>query len=280
MKGPNFINKKTLVLALLLVGVSLIHFLTPTGNHRQHLVHIIAGQLFLLPISLAAVWFGLAGGLFASIVSATIYLFHIAVDWKGQIGENLNQFSEIVTFFIVGLGTGGFVQLERKLKRKAEREKERAETDPLTKLLNRNYLEAHFASELQRARLHQYPLSICLIDVDGFKKINDGWGHLVGDQALIHVADLIKGLKREGDIAIRFGGDEFLVLLPGAKNYDALQWAGKLQNPESLFRPRGFEPFALSLSVGVAEYNPKTDKEEDLIRRADENLYEWKNQKR
>ena len=273
---------KFLTLALLLFGVSLIHFVTPTGNHRQHLVHVIAGQLFLLPISLAAVWFGLAGGLFASLVAAAIYLFHIAVDWKGQIGENLNQLSQIFTFFLIGLGTGGFVQLEKKLKRKAEKEKERAETDPLTKLLNRNYLETHFASELKRAKRHQYTFSVCLIDIDGFKKINDGWGHLVGDQALLHVANLIKRLKREGDIAIRFGGDEFLVLLPGARGTDALPWAEKLQSSvlKSLFRPQGFDPFPISMSVGVAEYRPETDKEESLIRRADEDLYEWKGRKR
>lgn len=280
MKGiRQYINRKIFLLALLLGANIMIHFLTPVGNHQQHLIHILARKLFLVPIVMAAVWFELPGGLITSVIAALVYALHILIDWRGELSENINQVAEIFTFFLVGLGTGAFVRAEKRLEQAVKKERERADIDPLTKLLSRSYFENHLSSELKRATLHGYPLSVCLIDIDHFKRVNDQFGHLAGDCALTHLAEQIKELKRESDITIRFGGDEFLVLLPGTKSYDARKWGEKLQQslqetPLRLEDP--FVPISLSVSVGIAQYQPESDSEKELLRRADEDLYERK----
>lgn len=86
--------------------------------------------------------------------------------------------------------------------------------DPLTGLLNRRALDDKLASELHRARRYQRPLCLALLDLDNFKDINDTLSHIVGDQVLIETARLLKTNRREGDVAARIGGEEFVILFP------------------------------------------------------------------
>jgi diguanylate cyclase (GGDEF)-like protein len=87
--------------------------------------------------------------------------------------------------------------------------------DPLTGLYNRGWLDGAFKTEFTRANENGWPLSIAFIDLDGFKEINDRYGHPAGDAMLASVAQLLSSCLRRADIVARYGGDEFLVLLPG-----------------------------------------------------------------
>ena len=88
------------------------------------------------------------------------------------------------------------------------------EQDPLTGALNRQGLEHMLAKEVKRARRADHPLSVAVLDMDEFKKVNDRHGHLVGDKVLVHFTSVVKAVLRESDVLIRYGGEEFLLLLP------------------------------------------------------------------
>jgi len=144
----------------------------------------------------------------------------------------------------------------------------RAQVDPLTGILNRQGITVRFAAELGRATRGHHPLSILLIDIDYFKSINDTLGHRAGDEALTHVTQSIQGEMRSHDLFGRFGGDEFLVLLPETDAVQAVEIAERICRAPSRTRP-------ITLSIGLAEANA-TDRLSTLIDRADAALYDAK----
>ncbi|HMQ29111.1 MAG TPA: diguanylate cyclase [Chloroflexaceae bacterium] len=156
-----------------------------------------------------------------------------------------------------------------------------ASHDPLTGLLNRLAITTHVRAELARASRGGHPLSLALLDIDHFKQVNDTHGHLVGDQALCHVAQTLTGAVRPYDWVGRWGGEEFLVILAGTGLDDALAAAERLR-AEIEARPlRLADGAALSLtvSVGVACAGPAGEQPGDPVRlfqRADAALYEAK----
>ena len=135
-------------------------------------------------------------------------------------------------------------------------------TDELTGLGNRRSFDERLAKELDRADETGLPLSLCILDVDAFKTINDTRGHDAGDEALVAVAGV---LRRDGE-AFRLGGDEFVLVLPGLATDDAHDVAAAV-----IDRVRDL---GLSISVGVATYAADGDGRSDLVRRADERLYD------
>lgn len=130
-------------------------------------------------------------------------------------------------------------------------------TDPLTGLMNRRALEKRLEIELIRARRFSMPLSVLMIDVDHFKAYNDRMGHLLGDRALVKIADSLNGTVRKVDGVARFGGEEFAVFLPRTDLRSAIDVAEKLrlsieeiQLPGAESQPFGF----LSVSIGISVY--------------------------
>jgi diguanylate cyclase (GGDEF)-like protein len=148
-----------------------------------------------------------------------------------------------------------------------------ADLDALTGLHNRRYFHETLARELDRANRYQRLLSLVLVDVDGFKEINDRMGHLAGDAALAEIADRVRKVVRSADIPCRVGGDEFAVIVPEAELGQARQLVGRIQRAVSS------EPIAkagrIRVSAGVAELQPN-DSPTSLFERADESLYEAK----
>lgn len=146
-------------------------------------------------------------------------------------------------------------------------------TDRLTKLYNRLKLDELFASFLNSAKRHQIPLSIILLDIDKFKLVNDTYGHQVGDSLLQEIATLLKTNVRLEDAVGRWGGEEFLILLPNSDEKAACLLAEKLRN---LIEMQDFTHVGhRTASFGVASYHLDDD-EKSMVARADEALYRAK----
>ena len=143
-------------------------------------------------------------------------------------------------------------------------------TDPLTELPNRRGFDSRMAEENARARRHRTPLSLAVIDVDGFKTLNDTRGHPAGDVALVRVAAVLRTSVREEDFSVRLAGDEFAVILPGTGIEDALAIVERVRAGAAA--DDALAKFGLTLSAGVAELG-EAGTTADLYRRADAALY-------
>ena len=135
-----------------------------------------------------------------------------------------------------------------------------ATTDSLTGLHNRGWLDDTFDREIKRSERDELPLSLLMIDVDDFKKYNDEFGHLAGDQVLITVAEAIRSPLRPNDLVARFGGEEFAVLLPETTLDNAKIIAERLRENVSLSDPGKLNDVKLpkvTISLGVAARQPK-----------------------
>ena len=156
---------------------------------------------------------------------------------------------------------------------------EMAVTDPLTGLHNRRYLDSHLETLFDRALARRRPLSLMITDIDRFKTINDSWGHDGGDQVLKEFAARLRRNVRGIDLACRFGGEEFVVVMPDTDGQIAERVAERIR-AEIAGRPfpvgRDGRSIEVTVSVGVAAMLPARDRVADLLKRADTALYEAK----
>ena len=152
----------------------------------------------------------------------------------------------------------------------------RANTDQLTGTISRHGVEDRLDTIVRLAREEGRPFSVVLLDIDNFKQINDRFGHLVGDQVLVSLAAILKANSRESDTVCRWGGEEFLLLLPDCNQEWATQIAEKLRRltEESLASIDGID-LQVTASFGVAESRPGDDLDQ-LFARADKALYKAK----
>ena len=148
-----------------------------------------------------------------------------------------------------------------------------AVTDGLTGLFNRHKLDAALANEFERARRYKRPLSLIMIDMDGLKGINDTYGHPAGDAALKMVADVIRSQIRRVDMPARFGGDEFVVLLPEVELNLAVKIAERICDK---IKPTAEHDDMFSVSGGVAQLRDDHASAEDFLRAVDDALYRAK----
>ncbi|KQT60441.1 MULTISPECIES: PleD family two-component system response regulator [unclassified Aureimonas] len=153
---------------------------------------------------------------------------------------------------------------------------ELAVTDGLTGLSNRRFLETHLPKLVERATADQRPLAVLIADIDHFKRINDGFGHDAGDHVLREFAARVKQSLRASDLACRFGGEEFVVLMPEADERAALGVAERIRvlTAEAPFAIGG-EALNVTVSVGYANLGPG-DSAETMLKRADQALYSAK----
>jgi diguanylate cyclase (GGDEF)-like protein len=150
--------------------------------------------------------------------------------------------------------------------------------DGLTGIYNRRFGMQRLREEFGRAQRSETPLALIMLDIDHFKSINDTYGHQVGDRAIKLVVKLAKTVLREGDILVRYGGEEFMIVLPGAAIDDAVEVAERLRHKVSdTMLQNGDKQIHLTVSLGVAGY-PELDVSEEgqLIALADEALYKAK----
>ena len=155
---------------------------------------------------------------------------------------------------------------------------ELAITDGLTGLHNRRYLDSHLQTLFERAASRQRPLSLLISDIDRFKRINDTHGHAAGDEVLREFARRLRKNVRGIDLACRYGGEEFVVVMPDTEQAVAERVAERIrQEIEMLpFGPEGAAALDVTVSIGVASISPAADTLEALLKRADGALYEAK----
>ena len=173
----------------------------------------------------------------------------------------------------IGLLAYNFDRLLELLQQRTTVLEELATTDGLTKLLNRRTSMEELARQIEAAGKNQLSLSVLLLDVDHFKRINDTAGHSVGDRVLREVAKLLKGSLRTSDTGGRYGGEEFLVILPGTTKQEALIIAERIRSTIASATIQGLD-YPVTVSVGVATWLSHTA--HGLLATADMNLYRAK----
>lgn len=186
------------------------------------------------------------------------------------------QISRLIIMLTASVLTIAIVSRSQKLLRLAT-------TDPLTGLFNRRYVDDRFAIELSRAHRHNEPLTIALIDADRFKSFNDTHGHAAGDAALCSVAAILRQSFRLSDTVGRFGGEEFVVIMPQTDLETAQR---KLESLRALIanspmRLPGSDRFAeITISAGLANFPQDSSSETELFATADERLFQAKREGR
>jgi diguanylate cyclase (GGDEF)-like protein len=154
-------------------------------------------------------------------------------------------------------------------------------TDPLTSLPNRRYLAERLTEELNRSKRYQYPMSFLMIDIDDFKAYNDNNGHQAGDLALQITAHCLKAALRSADVASRYGGEEFCILLPQTSMDEAGAIADRIRHrvatthfPHGKSQPLG----RVTISIGVSTFSAIVNTAETIVAAADRALYQAKSQ--
>jgi len=171
-------------------------------------------------------------------------------------------------------------QAERKIVKINEKLKETSRLDPLTNLLNRRAIEAALDKLHAEFNRHQTPFSVIILDIDHFKSINDTYGHTIGDKVLITLANFLTENTRTDDLVARWGGEEFLIILPNTELHDAEFTANKLRyNLKLIDTDKLGTDKLITASFGVATIQHHQSLEE-LIKLSDNNLYEAKAQGR
>lgn len=164
---------------------------------------------------------------------------------------------------------------ETKLKEELNR---LARTDGLTGLFNRRHFDETAKAELARAARYSHPISLLMFDIDHFKHVNDKWGHDVGDVVIKAVANVAKELTREFDLMCRYGGEEFVVLMPNTDLNTSYKFAEKLRLAAEAWQQDDLPDLKITISIGVSGTPPNPPSTSDeLIKYADKQLYKAKN---
>jgi len=165
-------------------------------------------------------------------------------------------------------------RIEEDLRRSEMRYKELSLTDELTGLYNARHFFRQVQAEVDRAVRYHSPLSLCVLDIDHFKLYNDTYGHLSGDSVLSELGRVIRNLVRESDSAYRYGGEEFIIVLPGTNREEAARVAERIRTTffEHAFFPRAGTEVHVSISLGVTSFIAG-ESVSDFVDRADQNMY-------
>jgi len=164
--------------------------------------------------------------------------------------------------------------LEKEINIRTEKLTELANKDPMTKLFNRRYLQDITSHIINISNRLNNPIGIMLIDIDNFKKINDKYGHAIGDKVIISLANIFENNTRQSDISIRFGGEEFVIILPNTNKENTLKLANKIKNDvENFILKVKDETVSFTISIGITIVNKKDKTFENSLSIADKALY-------
>jgi diguanylate cyclase (GGDEF)-like protein len=197
---------------------------------------------------------------------------HRSIEDKKRLLEELERRNQSLEA-IVEERTRELSRVNQQLQVQLEENRKLAETDVLTSVANRYRLEKVLPQACERAQRFRQPLALIAMDIDDFKTINDHYGHALGDAALVQVVESVKRCVREGDLLARWGGDEFIVILPDTSLADARLVAEKIRHGLGSLPPVG--DFQVTMSFGVVQ-RFEDEQQTGLMARADQALYRSK----
>lgn len=167
------------------------------------------------------------------------------------------------------------------LKKKIRSLNKQVNIDGMMKIYNKRKGIAQLKMNIKESIKTQGPLSICFIDIDNLKQVNDYYGHHQGDKLLVTISNLIKGSIRKGDTVFRFGGDEIVVVFPKTTVKEAKTIWKRVDNTLANLNAKTELPFSLSISKGFAQYDLYNNMSpQQLIKEADKKMYKEKNSKK
>ena len=232
--------------------------------------------LFLLPVIFYSIRFGTRWGYIISVISSAIifYRFLTLSPPGGKILIPEADFILIGMFFLLSWFLGNIISLERGIKKQLS---ETIIKDPLTGLYNYRYLQQQLEKMIQCSSNSHGKIALIMIDLDNFKTYNEIMGHSSGDMLLQNVAGTIKNCLEEKEFAVRYGGDEFTVVIPCLETLQAINRAEKIR--KAINAIQGEKPennWTLSASLGIAFYPDHAEDKQGLLQKADEALYKAK----
>lgn len=254
------------------LGIFVIDLLTPKGIA---LGVVYLGMIFValiikrLPIVLA----------FATVATALVFTGYFLSPSSEDATTGLINLG--ITLFIIWLAAAMLIYHLAQEKKYTEKLAELANHDALTGVHNRHYFNQELEKEIAKSRRYKIDLSLFIVDIDHFKQVNDTYGHPIGDQVLKSLAMICKDVLRDVDIVVRFGGEEFIVILPSTNLGGAVYTAERIRKAIE-GHDFSFDDVSLkcTVSVGVASHENKDWNDKDLIKAADIALYEAKKQGR
>ena len=221
--------------------------------------------------------FILKQGVFKSILLSVIIAKSVATLMPGSFGRFNIAIAVTVPLLIAPPFGYVFIGLYIELEKVREEVQALAITDDLTRVFNRRHFMKLAEHTLEYAKRYRRSLSIIIFDIDDFKKINDTYGHLCGDAVLQELSLACRAILRQCDVLARFGGEEFILLLPETDNPSALYVANRLcQLVAGHVVEYKDAQIQVSISAGVTTCNPMVDTLDDLLNRADRALYQAK----
>jgi diguanylate cyclase (GGDEF)-like protein len=248
--------------AVLTAAVGAVDFLTGA--------ELSASVFYALPVGLAAWYAGAAWGIGTCLLAAATWFGADAAAGAAYAAPWIPVWNAGVrlAFFVL------IAELTRRLHDALDAQRRLAETDELTGLANTRRFQTVLDAEVRRAVRYGRSLTLAYVDLDGFKAINDRWGHAAGDRVLTRIGGLLRSHVRVSDMAGRLGGDEFAILLPetdGAQARDAL---GNLRTFLERAMREGSWP--VGFSIGVVSSSGEIPTAQELLRTADGLMYEVK----
>ena len=225
---------------------------------------------YLIPVSLTAWFIGKPTGVIFCFLSLLARVIADFVSTPATRYSNLHYWNVFIEFSFLLIMSLLFSLLKKNL----DNEKALARIDPLTKSINRRSFFDLAEQEISRTRRYDHPFTIAYIDLDNFKEVNDRLGHHTGDKLLTTVVSTIASHIRSTDILARFGGDEFVILLP--ETADDAARASLVKIHQQLQEAMSTRSWPVTFSIGAVSYLHAPDSIDDAVREADTLMYEVK----